>query len=303
MIVSPLHLANAPTSWGIEKPSSPEYPPWCRVLDEVAEAGYGGIELGPLGYLPTARGTLTAALDDRQLSLVAGTLMKPLHVRGQRPPIIAAAKRVCRTLAEQRAPYLVVISAITPERAQTAGRSKAAKRLTPSELRETAETIKQVASVAWDHEVIPTVHTHAGTYLEFIDELEALSDLVGDSVRYCVDTGHCAYAGIDPAKLIDALGQAVAYVHLKDVNQVVLDRVRNECAGFWDAYRRGIFCVLGEGITSFTSVFDSLARLGYIGWLTVEQDALPGDNSSPLENATTNREFIARLAAHHQSFA
>src|SRR5579872_4619440 len=45
-------VGNAPTSWGIEQAHDPSYPEWAAVLDEIAKAGYAGIELGPLGYLP-----------------------------------------------------------------------------------------------------------------------------------------------------------------------------------------------------------------------------------------------------------
>ena len=47
-----LRIANAPTSWGIEDPEDRANPAWADVLDDVASAGYAGVELGPLGYLP-----------------------------------------------------------------------------------------------------------------------------------------------------------------------------------------------------------------------------------------------------------
>ena len=34
-------------------PNDPKQPPWRQFLDEVSEAGYEWIELGPYGYLPT----------------------------------------------------------------------------------------------------------------------------------------------------------------------------------------------------------------------------------------------------------
>ena len=61
-----IKIANAPCSWGIEFASDPSYPTWQSVLDQCAEAGYKGIELGPIGYMAVA--TLAGAL----LVLVAG---------------------------------------------------------------------------------------------------------------------------------------------------------------------------------------------------------------------------------------
>ena len=58
-----LRIANAPTSWGVEEPDDPANPPWSRVLDDVAAAGYPGVELGPLGYLPDDPVRLRRELD------------------------------------------------------------------------------------------------------------------------------------------------------------------------------------------------------------------------------------------------
>ena len=62
-----VRIGNTPDSWGISFPSDAKQPPWNRFLDEVVQAGYEGIELGPYGYLPKdlnvpARGTRQARL-------------------------------------------------------------------------------------------------------------------------------------------------------------------------------------------------------------------------------------------------
>ncbi len=52
--------------------------PRATVLKEAAQAGYRSIELGPWGYLPTDPASLRAALEQHQLSLVAGTIFDDL---------------------------------------------------------------------------------------------------------------------------------------------------------------------------------------------------------------------------------
>ena len=49
-----IQLGNAPVSWGIYEfeEIAPKYP-YTRVLDEIADTGYTGTELGPWNYLPT----------------------------------------------------------------------------------------------------------------------------------------------------------------------------------------------------------------------------------------------------------
>ena len=48
-----LTIGSAPNSWGVWFADDPRQTPWHRFLDEIAEAGYEWMELGPFGYLPT----------------------------------------------------------------------------------------------------------------------------------------------------------------------------------------------------------------------------------------------------------
>ncbi len=44
-----------------------------------------------------------------------------------------------------------------------------------------------------------TIHAHAGGYVEFEDELEAVIDAIDPALLgVCLDTGHSLYAGFDP---------------------------------------------------------------------------------------------------------
>ena len=48
-----LTIGSAPDSWGVWFGDDARQTPWHRFLDEIAEAGYEWMELGPFGYLPT----------------------------------------------------------------------------------------------------------------------------------------------------------------------------------------------------------------------------------------------------------
>ncbi len=47
-----IRIGNAPCSWGVEFANDPRNPDWKTVLKECAGAGYKGIELGPVGFMP-----------------------------------------------------------------------------------------------------------------------------------------------------------------------------------------------------------------------------------------------------------
>jgi inosose dehydratase len=55
----------------------------------------------------------------------------------------------------------------------------------------------------------------------------------------------------------------------------VLAGVIGDGADMLEAWRRGVFCELGEGDVDLDGFFAELARSNYSGWLVVEQDMVP----------------------------
>jgi sugar phosphate isomerase/epimerase len=208
--------------------------------------------------------------------------------------LLRDADLTCELAGALGASYYVIIDGITPDREQTAGRSEDAVRLDRVAWRTLTDTVGRVAEIAADHGLVAAFHPHAGTRVEFRDEIERLlGDTDPSLVHLCVDTGHSTYAGIDPVELCRSHAARLAYVHLKDVTLPVLERARLDKVGFWEAYRRGVFCVLGRGSVDFVGLRDCLRDLRYDGWLTVEQDASPTGHSVPLEDAMASRKFLA----------
>src|SRR5689334_3873936 len=106
-----LKIANAPCSWGVDFADAPTNPPWDRVLDEIAQAGFDATELGPLGYLPTDTQKLQAELAERRLKVVAGTLFRPFSEASSLEETCEFTHRSCELLANIGAEYIVVIDA------------------------------------------------------------------------------------------------------------------------------------------------------------------------------------------------
>ena len=74
-----ISVANAPVSYGafeVTVGHDPNTPDGTRVLDQVAEAGYAGIDLGPVGYLGTGE-RLGELLAERGLGLAGAYLELP----------------------------------------------------------------------------------------------------------------------------------------------------------------------------------------------------------------------------------
>jgi len=293
-----LRMANAPTSWGIEDPADPANPPWQRVLDEVAGAGYRGVELGPLGYLPENGAGLRRELETRELELVAGFVFVPLHTPEGVEAALRVGRRTCALLAAAGARHLVIIQGFTPEREAAAGRPDAAPGLTDAEWATLSGGVHALARLAREeHDLVACFHPHAGTHVEFEDEIERLvASTDPELVSLCIDTGHCAYAGVDPVGLYRRHAARVAYFHLKDVRP---ERLAASPLSFEQAVAAGVFCPLGEGVVDFPALRVALDDHGFDGWAAVEQDRLPTGAASPAEHAAESLRHLRalRLAA------
>jgi len=297
----PARLATAPAAWGVEPPGDPESPPRDRVLDEIHQAGYRWIELGPVGYLPEEPELLRAELESRELDLVAGYAMEPFHRPESRGNTLATVERTCRVLQGGGADHLILIEALTPERSATAGRGSRAERLDAAEAATQVKTIESVAAVAASFGLAASIHPHAGTAIEFRDEIDRLMEsLDPDLVGLCVDTGHSTIAGIEPAELIEAYSDRLAHMHLKDIHEGNLRLAREKGASFEEGVEMGVFCRLGDGCVDFEAVAVALRAGNFDGYATVEQDRSPGDPAA-LEDARHSLEHALRCGFTNDS--
>ena len=66
-----IEIANAPCSWGVlEFEARTQSPGYEQVLDEIAQTGYVGTELGDWGFMPSDPDRLRDELAGRRLAMV-----------------------------------------------------------------------------------------------------------------------------------------------------------------------------------------------------------------------------------------
>lgn len=293
-----LDIGNAPLSWGVFEGLSHSNPPWPMVLDEIAEAGYRRVELGPVGFLPEEPAALRRELDRRGLKLTAGFLYEHIHDPTQRPEILDTARRVCHVLSEMAASRLVIIDRMTPERQLTAGRSDRARRLTRPEWQATVEMVVEVAELASaTYGLRPVLHPHCGGFIEFEDEIErALTDLPNDVIGLCIDTGHAAVASLQAKDLVSKYPERVDHFHFKDVDGSALATLVQSEMTFDEGLSRGLFCPLGLGVVDFVGLREALEEIQYDGSATVEQDPDPtSTDHSGLREARQSLSYLESI--------
>lgn len=301
----PVTITCAPCCWGVDDVSNPHLPAWDKVLDEAALAGFWGLELGPYGYMPLDVPRLGQALSERGLTIVAGTIFSDLASPGNRAMLLRQTHEICAfvcalprpaRLAGQRyeAPYLTVMDWGHDERDYAAGHSERAPRLDGAAWAAMMDNIRAIAELATDrYGVRATIHPHAGGYIEFADEIERLADDIGPGVAgLCLDTGHLAYAGMDPVATIRRYADRLDYIHFKDIDPKVQSAVMGERVRFFDACAKGLMCSIGKGRVDYRAIHSLLRELGYGGYITIEQERDPRNASSILADLAASRAFL-----------
>lgn len=290
-------IGNAPCSWGVEFANDPRNPGWQTVLAECAAAGYRGIELGPVGFMPEDPGLLGDALARLGLSLIGGVVFRPFHDPGAWDDVIDAARRTCKALVAHRAQHLVLIDSISARRAPTAGRAAEAEPMGAAEWPAFRDRIATVARIgAEEYDMTVGIHADAAGFIDFEPEPERLLAEVDERIlQICFDTGHHSYAGFDPVAFLRSHIGRISYVHFKDIDARVKAQAIASRTGFYDACGQGIFCNLGQGEVDFPAVRQVLLDAGFAGWCTVEQDCDPTLDVRPLDDARANRQYLASI--------
>lgn len=281
---SGIAVANAPVSYGafeITVGVDPNVPDPVTLLDSVAQAGYVGIDLGPIGYLGT-EDELAARLSDRGLALSGGYIELPLTDREQLDPALVELDVLLGVLA------IASLSGPAPKPTLAAAASDAGWRAFADGLARAVERCRERG-------LEPTFHHHAGTYVQTPQEIERLLEV--SDVGLCLDTGHLLVGGGEPLAAVRAWAERINHVHLKDARRATIEQIAAEAAPVQEIWRRGAFCALGEGDIEIPAVLDALGQIGYAGWLVVEQDILPdpAEPGRPAIDQRRNRGYLRAL--------
>lgn len=143
-----------------------------------------------------------------------------------------------------------------------------------------------------EYDIALTFHHHMGTVVQTAEEVERMMQNTDpEYVSLLFDTGHFAYCGEDPLEMVKKYADRIKHVHLKDIRQDIVDKVKAENLSFLDGVRMGTFTVPGDGVIDFDPIFQVLEESGYSGYMVVEAEQDPA-KANPLEYALKARRFI-----------
>lgn len=308
--MSTISVGNAPCSWGtleFEGKEGRSYD-YTQMLDELVATGYTGSELGDWGFMPTDPDALAAEYRKRGLTMTGAYVGVKLrdpgaHAAGEEAAVRTAKllSATAQRLGQSVQPFLVLAddAGTEPVRVANAGRVTPDLMLSEEEWNHYARAAERIARAVTKASGLRTVfHHHCAGYVETPEEIARILELTDPAVLGLVfDTGHYAFGAGGCETVMAALerfADRIWYVHYKDFDPNVGEQAKLQGRGYFDAVRHGVFCELGQGCIDFAAVTQWLRAHDYAGFITVEQDVLPG-MGAPKESAGRNRAFLRSL--------
>ena len=159
---------------------------------------------------------------------------------------------------------------------------------TQEELAHVLKTIEKISHITKEYDIIPCVHSHAGTMTMYENEIDfIMQNTDPEYVSFCPDTAHLVLGKCDPVKIFKKYIDRIKFVHLKDIIKNTETKVVDgENKGF-DVYSG--FLELGNGNVDFKSIFKLLKENGYDDYLTLELDKSRSTNK---ESASINMRYL-----------
>ena len=292
-------IANAPVSYGAFELTVgilPDVPDGDQVLDAVADAGYAGIDLGPLGYL--GRGdALASSLRRRNLALSGGFFELPFSDHARMPAALRELDALLDVFDAAGTHNGLKPKPTLADTGSEMRRSRPGQAATDPSLGLDGDTWKRFAQGvemaveccrARGYEA--TMHHETGTYIEAPWEIDKVLELT--SIGLCLDTGHLLLGGGDPVRAMREWRHRINHLHLKDARRSVVEGIVREAAPVAEIWRRRAFCSLGAGDLDVDGVLQAV-RESYAGWIVVEQDVLPDPDGRAAADQRANREYLA----------
>ena len=156
---------------------------------------------------------------------------------------------------------------------------------TKEELVQLAEVMNEIGAKTKTIGIQTTYHNHMNQWGETPEEVEViLTHIDPTKVLLELDVAHYFQGGGDPAKAVLKYKKILHTLHIKDVESPIKGK-ENEPKSYK-------FVELGQGKVNLKEVFKNLDKINFSGWAVVELDGVPSSDKTPLQCATTSREFL-----------
>lgn len=293
-------IAGAPVSFGVfELTADQPLPPPEQILAALRDAGYDGVDLGPVGWMGRD-GEIQTRLREYGMALAGGWVDLPFtddDAFAAALPRLDEALEIFVAAADadrSRLPLPTLADSGDDTRRANPGGGPGIG-LDEAGWDRLAANVATAAARVRRAGLEPTFHHHACTNVETPAEIDTF--LARTDVGLTLDTGHLIIGGGDPVDGWRRWRHRINHLHVKDARTDVLAQVVRERAGMRAVWERRAFVELGAGDLDVTGFMDAVIADGFDGWCVVEQDVVPSPSDPPgraAEDQRANREALRR---------
>jgi len=258
-----------------------------RAFTDAAAAGFGRVKadvpdggspaeyrawLDELGLRPGLSMFLSTL--DRATKL-ADDLERARRYAGEQSVLGARATMISAIFVPERTPY------------PTLGAGYRAERLA-----QVIDDLGAIAEVLTAEGVRPLLHPHVSGWIETEYETErTLEDIPASILGFGPDTGHLAWAGMDPVAMIARHADRVGGLHVKDLQPSAFDKIGGDYSSRTGA--GSVWTEPGTGVIDFDAVFAALPA-DFDGEFVIEVDV---PTVSPVDSLVAQRRWAERYFA------
>jgi inosose dehydratase len=271
-----------------------------EALSQVAQAGYEGVPISPMGGR-TAQETV-AQLARYGLKPAPSYLGASFWDKGKEQQILERARSLARFSREAGCTELYVAAegfntyttARGKTRNQIAANVQPEDAMTEAEWAQFASALNRVGEITLEQGVKSCFHNHVGSTIETRAEIDRLFSMIDRSLVFQgPDIGHLAWAGADPVQFCRDYADSIKTMHIKDINPAVMQEGVEKEWNYSTFSAHGIFAEIGEGMVDFPAMFSILKDAGFQGWVVVETDVTT--KPTPLESAIISRNYLKSI--------
>jgi inosose dehydratase len=301
-VSSMITIGTAPDSWGVWFPSDPAQVSPDVFLSEVAEAGYEWIELGPYGYLPKDPEELKDQLDSHGLGVLAGTVSEHLHRPDSWDAVWSQVTNVAALTRAAGGKHIVVLAEVW--RHHKTGEPVEDRELTPQQWTQLTESLDELGRrILEEYGLRVQFHSHADSHVGYQPDIVRLLESTNPEwVNLCLDTGHIAYYGGNCIELIEKYPDRIGYLHLKQVNPLVVAHVLDKDLSFPEAVRMGAMIEPPLGVPEMPPLLEAVAGLDRDIEGIIEHDLYPCTPDLPLPIATRTKAYLSSCSGATLNF-
>lgn len=148
---------------------------------------------------------------------------------------------------------------------------------TEAELDAQAELLKKIMKLCEKYEVQPNLHNHTFEVENDLHDFKGIITRVPD-LKLGPDINWLIRAGVDPVWFINAYGDRMVYLHIRD----------QEADGEWTK-------VVGEGVTDFPAIAKALKEVGFKGSAAIELAFEEPPEGPVREEWKCSREYVKEI--------